>query len=351
MTPARRQPASLDRTLGLSVLAVGLALLAASAGAGWGLPLRLVLVGLSAASLVVLRHVLLRRNSEVRRLPDRITRPGPPLRLQDCSDAAELGAVINDLRWVLEDILARERKSRVALEGVDRDKTEFLKAVSHELRTPLNAILGFTDVLLAEIDGPLSASQREDLAHIRQSGTYLSNLFRDVIDLAAATSTELVIDPEWVPLRPLVEQVVSEVEAARGTRPVEIRWHVAESLTEVWGDPTRLHQVLGNLTHNALKFTDEGTVDLTVRPADNDEVEFSVRDSGQGISAEGLGRIFSEFERVGEKGRRVEGSGLGLAITKRLVDLHHGRVEVESELGQGSLFRVYLPRSPRPRRS
>jgi two-component system sensor histidine kinase/response regulator len=294
-----------------------------------------------------LRAVVSARTRQLTQLPARLAAPRVALDWADCHDATALGAVVNDFRRVLDESLAREREIRASVEDIDREKSAFLMAVSHELRTPLNAILGFTDVLLQELDGPLTRSQREDLEHVRRAGTYLSNLFRDVIDLAAASSAQLTVVPRLVALRPLIEEVVTEVDAARAGRPVTVRWHVDAELDTVWADPTRLQQILGNLAHNALKFTAAGNVDVTVRSAGRDEIEIAVRDSGQGIDRGRLQQIFAEFERATDDDPSIEGAGLGLAITRKLVDLHHGRVEVESEVGKGSLFRVFLPRGPK----
>lgn len=337
---------SLERTLALSVASVALGMLVVSVGTDWPIATRVAFVVTTVVCLVVLRAVVSARVRQLLLFPGRITAPRGPLEWEQSHDATALGAVLNDFRRVLDESLAREREIRASVEDIDREKSAFLMAVSHELRTPLNAILGFTDVLLQELDGPLTRSQREDLEHIRRAGTYLSNLFRDVIDLAAASSAQLTVVPRLVALRPLIEEVVTEVDAARAGRPVTVRWHVDAALDTVWADPTRLQQILGNLAHNALKFTPAGNVDVTVRSAGVHEIEIAVRDSGQGIDRARLEQIFAEFERANDDDPSIEGAGLGLAITRKLVDLHHGRVEVESEVGKGSLFRVFLPRGP-----
>ncbi|MBK8591299.1 MAG: HAMP domain-containing histidine kinase [Sandaracinaceae bacterium] len=338
---------SLERTLALSVATVAAGMLAVSVGTDWPLGARIAFVFTTLLCVLALRAVVSARTRQLTQLPARLAAPRVALDWADCHDATALGAVVNDFRRVLDESLAREREIRASVEDIDREKSAFLMAVSHELRTPLNAILGFTDVLLQELDGPLTRSQREDLEHVRRAGTYLSNLFRDVIDLAAASSAQLTVVPRLVALRPLIEEVVTEVDAARAGRPVTVRWHVDAELDTVWADPTRLQQILGNLAHNALKFTAAGNVDVTVRSAGRDEIEIAVRDSGQGIDRGRLQQIFAEFERATDDDPSIEGAGLGLAITRKLVDLHHGRVEVESEVGKGSLFRVFLPRGPK----
>ncbi|MCA9533491.1 MAG: HAMP domain-containing histidine kinase [Myxococcales bacterium] len=338
--------ASLEGTLAASVAVTLSALLLVSLLTEWGIAGRAAVAVMAALLLGSLARVVRVRTHALGQLPARVVQSQEALTWRDCHDATALGAGLNDLQRLLAESLARERDLRASVEETDREKSAFLQAVSHELRTPLNALLGFTDVLLEELDGPLSRSQREDLSHIRRAGTYLSNLFRDVIDLAAATSAQLTVVPRHVPLRPLIEEVVSEVDAARVGRPVTVRWHVDPELDTVWADPMRLQQILGNLAHNALKFTPRGNVDVTVRSAGPDEIEIAVRDSGQGIERERLQEIFAEYERATDADPHIEGAGLGLAITRKLVDLHHGRVQVESEVGKGSLFRVFLPRGP-----
>ncbi|MCA9577867.1 MAG: HAMP domain-containing sensor histidine kinase [Polyangiales bacterium] len=344
--PARPPSTETNLWLSASVL-VGMLGVVTFVG-DWSPRVDLALWVMGCIAFAALTWLVQMRTRSLHRLPSTLSATDKPLSWHECHDAAPLGAGLNDLQRLLAESLAREREMRASVEATDRDKSDFLQSVSHELRTPLNALLGFTDVLLEELDGPLTRSQREDLEHIRRAGTYLSNLFRDVIDLAAATSAQLTVAPRHVPLRPLIEEVVSEVDAARAGRSVNVRWYVDPELDTVWADPVRLQQILGNLAHNALKFTAAGNVDVTVRSAGAREIEIAVRDSGQGIERDRLQAIFAEFERATDEDPRIEGAGLGLAITRKLVDLHHGRVEVESEVGKGSLFRVFLPRGPEP---
>ncbi len=246
------------------------------------------------------------------------------------------------LRDRLEERVARHRTARRRAEQVERYESEFLSTVSHELRTPLNAILGFSQVLLDGIDGPLTADQREDVETIRASGQHLRELVDDVLDLARIESGLFTLARERVDLRPIVREVARLLEAQRRDKPVAIETEVTEPLPALDADPKRLRQIVMNLATNALKFTDRGSVSIEVAP-DGDTVRVTVRDTGAGIPRDELASIFEEFTHVRSVQRKGQGAGLGLAICKRLVDLHGGRIEVESVVGQGAAFHVFLP--------
>ena len=258
-----------------------------------------------------------------------------------CVEHAALEQRILALRQLLGSSLEREQRAREDAEAADREKAEFLTAVSHELRTPLNAILGFSDVLLEEIDGPLSTSQREDLNHVRDSGQHLSALFEDVIDLSAAASTQLDLELRAVDVAALLNQIAAELGASRRKRNVEILVEVSPTLPVIRADPTRLRQVITNLAHNALKFTPRGSVSLVAQVVGEEHV-LQVADTGLGIPAERLDDIFRDYARVERKGHE-EGAGLGLAIVRTLVELHGGEVSVRSRVGEGSTFELRLP--------
>jgi len=263
-----------------------------------------------------------------------------PLRTLD-----EVGALIHSfelLRLDFEEALERERGLRRDAEDADRAKAELLSAVSHELRTPLNAVLGFADVLLEEIDGPLTEPQAEDLRIIHSAGRHLMRLFNDVLDLSAAASDQLELDLGDVDLGVMLEELAAELRGQR-KEGVALRVVAAEVPT-VRADPTRVRQILTNLASNALKFTDEGEVRLELA-REEDEVLVSVVDTGAGIAVEDLDRIFVEFGQAHRpRARRKGGAGLGLAIARRLAELHGGSIGVTSEPGVGSCFVLRLPR-------
>jgi two-component system sensor histidine kinase/response regulator len=253
-------------------------------------------------------------------------------------------------RWraALEAEVAEQRLARTSAEITERDEAAFLTAISHELRTPLNAILGFSQVLLDEIDGPLPADRREDVLAIRDAGERLRDLVDDVLDLATVQTTRVTLSRRECDLRPLVREVARLLEGMRRDRPVAIEVEIPDVLPTLHADPQKLRRVLTNLGVNALKATERGHVRLAVR-GDGSGVVVDVSDTGPGIAEAHLGDLFREFHQVPSSPRRrtpPRGTGLGLAIVKTLVELHGGTVTVRSEVGKGSTFTVTLPIGP-----
>jgi len=265
-----------------------------------------------------------------------------PIAVRSLDEVGELTRAFETLRVGFIEKVERHRRAREQAEEADRYKTEFLTTVSHELRTPLNSILGFAQVLLEELDGPLTESQREDIRMIQSSGEHLLALFNDVLDLSAMASGRIELRHERTDLGPIFAETVRLLEAQRGARAVEIRTDIAPDVPPVSVDPKRLRQILMNLATNALKFTSQGEIALEAR-ARRAEVVVTVRDTGCGIAAEELPTIFEEFTQAGAPRRRQGGAGLGLAIVKRLIELHGGRIWAESQVGVGSSFHVSLP--------
>jgi signal transduction histidine kinase len=267
---------------------------------------------------------------------------GRSVPVRSLDEVGELTLEVERLRSYFLGSLERERQARRRAEEADHFNTEFLRTVSHELKTPLNSILGFTDVLEAEIDGPLTPSQREDIEVIRRAGRYLMALFQDVLDLSAATSGHLELEREPVDLHALLNDLASELKGQVVDRSVKLRVDVAPGLPPVDGDQKRLRQIVSNLASNALKFTERGEVVLGAY-AGNGSVVVRVRDTGPGIEAEQLAVIFEEFEQTEGESERRRGAGLGLAIARQLTLLHQGSLTVDSEVGVGSTFSVELP--------
>lgn len=316
------------------------------ASVGWSLALvgALLLPAALAVSWMFARG-LLQDLSHVATGVDAMVRDeswGHPIAIRSRDEVGEVIRRFDDLRRHYLESLERERDARRRAEQADRDKTEFLTSVSHELRNPLNAVVGFTDVLLAEIDGPLTQEQLEDLGIIRNAGTHLVSLFNDVLDLSAAASGHLRIERRPVELGPVLQAVGAELRGQRNDRPIRIEVSVPEDLPQVCGDVIRLRQVITNLASNALKFTESGEVRLEASP-DDGWVAIRVRDTGPGIAPEEVPLLFAEFGQVGDAEQRKKGTGLGLAISKELVELHGGAIDVQSTLGVGSTFTVHLP--------
>jgi signal transduction histidine kinase len=248
------------------------------------------------------------------------------------------------------------------LEIASKHKSQFLASMSHELRTPLNAIIGFSEVMLDPNLGPLPAEeQQEFLTNILTSGKHLLRLINDILDLSKIEAGKMEIHPEAVSLVEMIEGVLGTVKPLATKKQVSVKSVLAANLPPAWADPPRLKQILYNLLSNAIKFTPASghvtvkarTVELSTsqvvdssRPIDSARgwLEVSVSDTGIGIPAKDLERIFEEFEQVADPGRpRQEGTGLGLALVKRLVEMHGGRIRVASAPGQGSTFTFLIP--------
>jgi len=271
---------------------------------------------------------------------------GEPIAMRTLDEVGALTRAFEELRRGYLEQLERERLAHRQAQEADRFKSEFLTTVSHELRTPLNAILGFTEVLLAEIEGPLNEGQREDLRMIRAAGNHLLALFNNVLEVSALASGRLKLSLERVDAAEILEEVAAMLEGQRQGKPVIIVVDAPTLLPHVMADPTRLRQMVLNLGTNALKFTKEGDIVLSAR-ARGDELALSVRDTGIGIAEDDLPHLFEEFTQVGGPELSRHGSGLGLSIVQKLTRLHGGHVDVESELGRGSIFTITLPLAPR----
>ncbi|HEV3191831.1 MAG TPA: HAMP domain-containing sensor histidine kinase [Polyangiaceae bacterium] len=231
--------------------------------------------------------------------------------------------------------------------AADRDRAAFLAAVSHELRSPLNAILGFADILMSEVDGPLSPEAREEVEQIRASGKHLLDLINDILELSALEGGQLRLSRTRVDLCAVTRDVVREAAGLLGTRQVAVR---VQGEAPVWAraDAKRVRQILTNLVGNAIKFTERGEVVIDVA-SEGRFARISVRDTGPGISALERGVIFQEYKQTKAERVRRRGTGLGLAIARRLVSMHGGEIDVDTEVGRGSTFSVVLPAWREPR--
>jgi len=229
------------------------------------------------------------------------------------------------------------------LETASRHKSEFLAGMSHELRTPLNAIIGFSQVLRQRLFGEINDKQAEYLDDILSSGNHLLSLINDVLDLSKVEAGQVELDIAPFSLREALERGVVMVRERAARGGVEISTELAPDGDIVQGDERRVRQVIFNLLSNAVKFTPDGGKIVVASAQVDREVRVSVTDTGPGIAPEDHERIFAEFQQTDVGLKQREGTGLGLALSKRLVELHGGRIWVESELGHGSRFVFTLP--------
>jgi signal transduction histidine kinase len=229
------------------------------------------------------------------------------------------------------------------LEAASHHKSAFLANMSHELRTPLNAISGFSQVLRKQLFGEINDKQAEYLDDILGSARHLLSLIDDVLDLAKVEAGQIELQVAPFSLPEALERGVVVVRERAIKGDVRISVSSDPAVSTVVGDERRIRQVMFNLLSNAVKFTPPGgTIDVTAAQLDG-EVRVSVRDTGPGIAPEDRDRIFEEFQQAAAGKAQREGTGLGLALSKRLVELHHGRIWVDSELGKGSTFTFTLP--------
>ncbi|HNC07572.1 MAG TPA: ATP-binding protein, partial [Anaerolineales bacterium] len=244
--------------------------------------------------------------------------------------------------------LYQEQTSTVTqLRELDRLKSSFLANMSHELRTPLNSILGFADVMLEGLDGPLTDYMDNDLRLIQKNGQHLLHLINDVLDMAKIESGRMNLHPETFIVHEIMEEVTSITSSLANDKNIAL-YIEPDSNREVQinADRTRLRQVMINLVNNAIKFTEKGHVAIQVEKTDEENVLIAVRDTGLGIPRDQLEDIFNEFTQVDTSTtRKAGGTGLGLPISRRLVEMHGGELWADSSgiEGQGSTFYVRLP--------
>jgi signal transduction histidine kinase/CheY-like chemotaxis protein len=256
----------------------------------------------------------------------------------DLNDTSDRLATLFDEQ---QDLTMRLSETNASLAHASEAKSRFLTSVSHELRTPMNAILGFTDAILAGVDGPLNDEQRASLEWVQRGGRDLLELINEILDLSKIESGKLTIEAESFDPRELVDAVVAQHRSLATQKGLAVDWVDNGTLTEVRLDRGRTRQIIVNLLGNACKFTQAGTVTVETSGAGEGRLDVFVRDTGPGIPASEADAIFEEFHQV--EGA-APGTGLGLAISRRLARAMGGDVTVESELGVGTTFHLRLPK-------
>ena len=258
---------------------------------------------------------------------------------------------LQDLNILLERRVAERtdelQKANIALEKANRLKSEFLATMSHELRTPLNSIIGFAEVLKDEVVGTISAEQKEYLSDIHGSGQHLLNMINSILDLSKIEAGKLELHYEEFPVKEAINEVLNTIIGFSNKKGIRINTHIHEDVPSITVDKVKFKQIMFNLLSNAVKFTPEnGRVTINASLM-NQHVQIAVSDTGIGIKSEDMDKIFEAFRQVDASyARRYEGTGLGLTLTKRLVELHGGKIWVISEFGKGSTFTFTLPVKP-----
>ena len=257
----------------------------------------------------------------------------------DVENRDELGALAANVNRMNDQL----RGVYAELEEASQHKSEFLANMSHELRTPLNAVIGFSQVLRDGMVGPVNEKQAEYLDDITSSGNHLLSLINDVLDLSKVEAGQVELEVRPFSLREALKRGVVMVREHASEDGVRIALDADPDVDVVDGDERRIKQVIFNLLSNAVKFTPSGgEVDVSAMRV-NGEVRVSVADTGPGVAPEDRERIFEEFQQSDTGDGYREGTGLGLALSKRFVELHGGRIWLDSEVGHGSTFSFSLP--------
>ncbi|HEU0078835.1 MAG TPA: ATP-binding protein [Longimicrobiaceae bacterium] len=245
--------------------------------------------------------------------------------------------------------VAREAELRTALDRAEiasQAKSDFMAAMSHELRTPLGAIIGYSDLLVSEVVGPLSELQKQHMRRVKSGAWHLLGIIEEILTFSRVDAGREPVHPEPVDASAVVVDAVSLVEPQAHEKGIALHVLLGDAPAELVTDPGKLRQILVNLLGTAVKFTDAGEVELRVW-AEPETVCFQVTDTGPGIPPEFLDRIFEPFTQVDSAHTRVQGgTGLGLPVSRRLARLLGGDLEVVSTLGQGSRFTATIPLVP-----
>jgi signal transduction histidine kinase/DNA-binding response OmpR family regulator len=272
-----------------------------------------------------------------------VRRHTPGRTSEEICDLLETFASQSVLAMINAQLYRRLEGQSAALEVASRHKSEFLASMSHELRTPLNAIIGFSEVLLERMFGELNERQDEYLRDIWSSGKHLLELLNDILDLSKIEAGQMVLNRSQFAVRESLEYCLSLVRERALKQGITLGLEAGPEVGLVDADRLRFRQVVLNLLSNAVKFTpDGGRVDVRAAVQGQDLV-VTVADTGVGVPAEDRQRIFNSFQQGARPSDQAEGTGLGLTLSKRIVEMHEGRIWVESEVGTGSTFGFALP--------
>ncbi len=237
------------------------------------------------------------------------------------------------------------RIAKEAAEESSRAKNRFLSNMSHELRTPLSAIIGFNDMLLREYYGNINHKQADYLTQIGNSGRHLLSLINDLLDLTKIDAGKTTLSPEFISAHSLIDEMVALLNIQFNNKKLNVKTYLDPSVEVIWGDHRKCRQILLNLLSNAIKFTpQEGSISVRMQKEDDSAIRISISDTGVGVPQDQIELIFSEFHQADRvRDEELGGAGIGLALTKRLVELHGGRIGVESTSEIGTTFWFTLP--------
>ena len=233
-------------------------------------------------------------------------------------------------------------------ESASRSKTLFIAQMSHEFRTPLNAVIGYSDILQMGMLGDMTPDQTERIGFIKQNASRLLGLINDTLDIAQIEAGKLTLTESRVNTQYFFDELLQGVKSLTAKKQITIKTVYHQTIPErILIDAPKIQQIIVNLVGNAVKFTPEGVITIEIGANMPNEWFFAVRDTGIGMSAESVKQLFEQYTRIADATTKsIEGTGLGLSITKRLVEFLGGTVDVQSVLGQGSVFTVNLPLKP-----
>jgi signal transduction histidine kinase len=250
----------------------------------------------------------------------------------------------NDLQLALNDAAFELVQTNRQLMEASHLKSRFMAQTSHELRSPLNSIMGFTELALRDLYGPLTPDQADALGRVRRNSKYLLALINDILDVSKIETGELQLADEIVRVKFLADALQSNLGPLAREKGLEFTVRIVPEMPpHISGDGNRIVQVLLKLGGNAIKFTDQGSVSITIEPIEQTRWHALVDDTGRGIHERDFDQIFDEFYRVEVTDKATRGAGLGLAIVRHLVQMMKGEINVTSQIGKGSTFEVILP--------
>jgi PAS domain S-box-containing protein len=262
-----------------------------------------------------------------------VTIDGKEYILENFQDISELKEAQKDLTI-----------ARMAAEESSRAKSEFLATMSHELRTPLNSIIGFSQLLSDEIYGELNKNQKRYSSHITNSGIHLLGLINNILDISKIEAGKMDLNCEYFTAKDVFEDIEALIYPISAKKNISIKTKTPPTNVEIYADKTKFKQIMYNLLNNAVKFTPEGGSIHISAHHDDEYLSIEVADTGIGIARSEQEMIFQPFRQVDSaESRKYQGTGLGLALVKQFVELHNGTIEVESEVGKGSIFKVKTP--------